>query len=185
MNPRRCSVSGRGFVTGGGAVRRGAAVAVLLGPRSLGGGEGGFHRFLVAPLGLLQRSLAVQLARERLVDPRDRPGPAKGASHPARTARPVGPTGGRQWLRRDQRPDERGGPSPAGGRDHPPEERRPPPGRGKGARHAWCYGRARISRSAGGYLVSSATRRSTSSSTLPVLGRLRLPASSASSVLFR
>src|SRR3954451_23392285 len=179
MNPRRCSVSGRGFVTGGGAVRRGAAVAVLLGPRSLGVGEGGFHRFLVAPLGLLQRSLAVQLARERLVDPRDRPGPVKGASHPARTARPVGPTGERQWLRRDQRLDERRGAFRAGGGGGPSR------GRGEGRRHAWCYGRARISRSAGGYLVSSATRRSTSSSTLPVLGRLRLPASSASSVLFR
>jgi hypothetical protein len=50
---------------------------------------------------------------------------------------------------------------------------------------ARCYGRARIDRSAGNYLVSSATRRSTSSSTVPVLGRFRLPASSANSVLLR
>src|SRR4051812_50017736 len=135
MNPCRCSVSGRGFVTGGGAVRRGAAVAVLLGPRSLGVGEGGFHRFLVAPLGLLQRSLAVQLARERLVDPRDRPGPVKGASHPARTARPVGPTGERQWLRRGQRPDERRGPSPGGGGGPPARGGRP--GRGREGPRGW------------------------------------------------
>jgi hypothetical protein len=55
----------------------------------------------------------------------------------------------------------------------------------KGAAVPGATDAPRIGRSAGNYLVSSVTRRSTSSSTVPVLGRSRLPASSASSFLVR
>src|SRR4051812_10253741 len=67
----------------------------------------------------------------------------------------------------------------------PPDHRRTGCHRPAGAAVQRATGVPRVDRSAGGYLVSSATRRSTSSSTVPVLGRLRLPASSASSLLVR
>ena len=126
------------------------------------------HLSLKAALGTAARTREAEgalAALQRRDRARDAPPDAAGGRHlhdPGKHRPVIG-------TRRDQRLDERQRPC-------------------RQAERAAVHGATdapRIDRSAGNYLVSSATRRSTSSSTVPVLGRFRLPASSANSVLLR